>query len=78
MPDKTIAIGREHKRDVERGGVLQRLLHAIAHGVVMVSQILLEVIRYIPACCLCPFLYVSSVIASADTLLGQKKSRKNK
>ena len=36
MPDKAIAIGREHKRDVERGSVIQRLLHAVAHGVVVI------------------------------------------
>jgi hypothetical protein len=36
MPDKTIAVGREHKRDVKRGGILQRLLHTIANGVVVI------------------------------------------
>ena len=36
MEDKAIAVRREHKRDVERHRIVERLLHTIADAVVVV------------------------------------------
>ena len=36
MKDKAIAVGGKHKRDVERGRVVESLLHAVADAVVVV------------------------------------------
>ena len=36
MEDKAVAVGRKHERDVERRGVVESLLHAVADAVVVV------------------------------------------
>ena len=36
MKDKAVAVGREHKRDIERHGIVESLLHAVADAVVVV------------------------------------------
>ena len=36
MKDKAVAVGREHKRDVERRGIVEGLLHPVADAVVVV------------------------------------------
>jgi hypothetical protein len=36
MKDKAIAVGREHKRDIEGHCIVKRLLHAVPHTVVVV------------------------------------------
>ena len=39
MKDKAIAVGREHKRDVECDGIVERLLHPVADAVVVVLRL---------------------------------------
>ena len=36
MKDKAVAVGREHKRDVEGHGIVEGLLHSVADAVVVV------------------------------------------
>ena len=36
MEHKAVAVGREHKGNIERRGIVERLLHPVAHGVVVV------------------------------------------
>ena len=39
MKDKAVAVGREHKRDIEGDGVVERLLHSGADAVVIVLRL---------------------------------------
>ena len=36
MKDKAVAVGGEHKRDIERHRIVEGLLHAVAHAVVII------------------------------------------
>jgi hypothetical protein len=36
MEHKAVAVGREHKGHFQCGGIVERLLHPVAHGVVVV------------------------------------------
>ncbi len=36
MKHKAVAVGGEYKGNIQRGGVFQRLLHPVAHGMVVV------------------------------------------
>ena len=39
VKDKAVAVGREHKRDVERDGIVEGLLHSVADAVVIVLRL---------------------------------------
>jgi len=46
MENKTITVGREHKRDVEDHRIGERLLHSVADAMVVPAELCLKKVKY--------------------------------